>query len=387
MLTPLWRVGGLALFCTIPPMQAQETLRQLAEAKGKRIGTGVVRDFIAKPDGIPAAHRGILEREFNLLVATDSMKMSSLLPKRPADPFRVRVSDLYTEPIDNLAAIARANSRQKIRGHVLIWHKQVPPWLVSESGTWSSAQITAFATSYIHAVLTYCRDKAPDLYEWDVVNEAIDGNPATWRSGTWYDGVENKQAFIDECFRAARAADPGVRLIYNDYRTELQSGGSKNAFLLEMVAGMVKRRIPIDGVGLQCHFTGPDADGKGGFHTKNAEAFARTFQSLHRLGLDGIVTELDLRLPTDNQSQEGKVTHDQLEAQGRQYELLAHTALSQPNCPALLVWGFSDGLSWVQKHFPGSGHPLPWDHACRKKPAYDGLAAALKRLPDPAEGN
>lgn len=362
------------------PLHAQDTLRSLAEAKRKIVGAAVTRKYISHPASLPQGYRDAVAREFNGLVAENSFKMSSLLTRRPADPFRVRVTDLDTAPIDQLMALAKANGAQKIRGHVLLWHQQAPAWLESESRAWSSGQITAFATSYITAVLTHCKDKAPLLYEWDVMNEAIDGKPATWRKGTWYDGVASKQDFLDDCFRAARAADPKVRLIYNDYLIELHDGGPKTTFLLEMVAGMVARGVPINGVGLQCHFTGPDATGAGGFTGENAQAFARTFEKLHELGLDGIVTELDLALPTDSETAEGKVTAPQLEAQGRQYELIAFTALSQPNCPALLTWGFSDAHSWIPKFQPGKGHALLLDHSYRKKPAYHGVENALRKL-------
>jgi endo-1,4-beta-xylanase len=362
------------------PLCAQDTLRALAETKGKLIGAAVKRNFISQPASMSGDYRDALAREFNVLVAENSFKMESLLTKRPADPFRIQVSDLNTAPIDRLMERARQNGGQKIRGHALIWHRQAPEWLESESRPWSSSQITSFATSYITAVLTYCKTNAPLIYEWDVVNEAIDGDPAHWRKGTWYEGVTSKQDFLDDCFRAARAADPKVRLIYNDYSIELRDGESKSAFLLDMVAGMVARRVPIDGVGLQCHFTGPDATGAGGFTEKKAQDFARTFEKLREIGLDGIVTELDIALPTDRKNAEGKVTPRQLEAQGRQYELIVFTALSQPNCPALLTWGFTDAHSWIPKFQPGKGHALLLDHAYRKKPAYHGVARALEKL-------
>lgn len=362
-------------------VRGQEPLRVLAQSKARGIGAAVSPKYIRQADAVPRLYHDAVAREFNVLVADNDFKMSSLLRKRPLDPFRVRVSDLETKPIEKLAALAKANGGQKVRGHALIWHNQVPEWLKEESGSWSSAQLTAFATSYITAVLGYCKDRAPQIYEWDVFNEIIDGDPATWRTGTWYDGVACKQTFLDACFHAARKADPKVRLIYNDYRVELHNGSGRNAFLLEMVAGMVKRRVPIDGVGLQCHFMGPDANGAGGFTEKSAQAFAATFAKLHALGLDGVVTELDLRLKTDSETGEGKVTPKQRETQAKQYELVSYTALSQPNCPALLVWGVGDAHSWVPKMFPGFGHALLLDHSYQKKPAYEGVRRALHRLP------
>jgi len=288
-----------------------------------------------------------------------------------------------------------------IRGHALIWHTQAPSWLTTSVTGWTSDQITAFATSYIKAVVTYCKsindavDAPVRIYEWDVINETIDKTTAKdkkrarrsaakssfgYRTGTWYDGVADRQAFIDACFRAARNADPNLRLVYNDYGIEFY-GSPKCNFMLNMVGGMVVRGVPIDGVGMQCHFQGPDTSGAGGFSSSNAEKFRQTFAALRALGLEGIVTELDLWLQTDSATTEGNVTSQQLALQGDQYRLIVSTALSEPNCPALVLWGFTDAYSWIPWAWPGWGHSLPFDRSYAKKPAYEGIINAIKALP------
>jgi len=151
--------------------------------------------------------------------------------------------------------------------------------------------------------------------------------------------------------------------------------------MLNMVGGMVSRGVPIDGVGLQCHFIGPDPSGAGGFSSSDARKFEQTFAALRALGLDGIVTEFDLRLQTDSTTIEGNVTSRQLAQQGDQYRLIVATALSQSNCPALLTWGFTDAQSWIPWACPGYGHALPFDRSYAKKPAYEGITTAIKALP------
>jgi endo-1,4-beta-xylanase len=228
-----------------------------------------------------------------------------------------------------------------------------------------------------------------------VINETIDKTTAKdkkrarrsaakssfgYRTGTWYDGVADRQAFIDACFRAARNADPNLRLVYNDYGIEFY-GSPKCNFMLNMVGGMVARGVPIDGVGMQCHFQGPDTSGAGGFSSSNAEKFRQTFAALRALGLEGIVTELDLWLQTDSATTEGNVTSKQLALQGDQYRLIVSTALSEPNCPSLVLWGFTDAYSWIPWAWPGWGHALPFDRSYAKKPAYEGIINAIKALP------
>jgi len=385
--------------------EAQTTLRALADAKGKLVGTALPSQYIDNPASMPSGYQSTLANEFNVYVAENSFKMSELLPNAPANPFDVQISDLSTAKIDTLVARARENGVGMIRGHALIWHTQAPSWLTTSVTGWTSDQITAFATSYIKAVVTYCKsindavDAPVRIYEWDVINETIDKTTAKdkkrarrsaakssfgYRTGTWYDGVADRQAFIDAVFRAARNADPNLRLVYNDYGIEFY-GSPKCNFMLNMVGGMVARGVPIDGVGMQCHFQGPDTSGAGGFSSSNAKKFRQTFAALRALGLEGIVTELDLWLQTDSATTEGNVTSQQLALQGDQYRLIVSTALSEPNCPALVLWGFTDAYSWIPWAWPGWGHSLPFDRSYAKKPAYEGITNAIKALPTVVE--
>jgi len=367
----------LPFFLMIACMADADTLRRLADKQVKLVGTAIKRDYIADPDSMSPEYHETLAAEFNLYVAENCFKMATLLKTRPQDPFAIRVGDLNTKPIESLVALATANGVNHIRGHTLIWHDSMPPWLPEEAPGWNSEQIIAFATSYITAVLTYCREHAPMVHEWDVINEIL--TPDGFRDGTWYDGVDDKQAFIDACFLSARDADPNVRLIYNDYGIELYGNNHrKNAVMLDMAQGMISRGVPLDGIGIQAHFTGPGADGTGGFSEESAAAFQMTFTRLAQIDLDCIVTELDLRLPTDREDREGGVTDVQLAEQGVQYQRIVSTALAQPNCPAILTWGFTDAASWIPHFFKGSGHALPFDHHYQKKPAYHGMQVAFE---------
>jgi len=350
-----------------------DSLKDVACARGKLIGTAIDTEFLHRPGDYEAHHQRLISGEFNAYVAENALKMGSLLCQRPANPFDIRVSDLNSEPIDQLVRLARKNRVSHLRGHVLIWHEGLPPWFRDEAGKWSEEQVIAFATSYIRAVVGYCRTNAPEIREWDVINEAI--AERGWRKGTWYDKVSDKQAFVDACFHAAREAHPDLGLVYNDYDIELRNK-RKTSRMLAMVAGMRKRGVPIDGVGLQCHFHGPDAAGRGGFTKAEADQFAATFAELHKLGVYGIVTELDLRLKLGK----GGATGRQLKAQGEQYECIVHTALSQPNCPAVLLWGYADSHSWIPQFFEDHGQALLFDEKGERKPAYHGIRRAMERL-------
>jgi endo-1,4-beta-xylanase len=105
-----------------------QTLKSLADAKGKYIGNLMRDGFFNDHQINNGAIDLIAKTEYNTLVVGNKMKMSNLLKNRPVDPFNVQVSDINTADIDRFVAYANANGMRK-RGHVMIWYKQIPQWL------------------------------------------------------------------------------------------------------------------------------------------------------------------------------------------------------------------------------------------------------------------
>ena len=101
---------------------------------------------------------------------------------------------------------------------------------------------------------------------WDVVNEAVDDDGLSLRDSIFYQYLG--AGYLDDAFNAARAADPGALLLYNDYGAE--GAGAKSDYVYSMVKGMLARGVPINGVGLQMH-TGP----------ADTSAFGRSGRSQH----------------------------------------------------------------------------------------------------------
>ena len=85
-------------------------------------------------------------------------------------------------------------------------------------------------------------------------------------------------------FRTARAADPGVKLCYNDYNIENWTY-AKTQGVYNMIQDFKARGVPIDCVGLQTHFTG------GSSLPGN---FQQTLSSFAALGVDVALTEADV---------------------------------------------------------------------------------------------
>jgi GH35 family endo-1,4-beta-xylanase len=77
-----------------------------------------------------------------------------------------------------LAAFARANN-QRLHGHTLIWHQQLPGWMTGFSGN-----ADAWEALFRDHIQTICRHFRGQVTSWDVVNEAFDADGGL-RSTIW----------------------------------------------------------------------------------------------------------------------------------------------------------------------------------------------------------
>ncbi|MBY8850002.1 endo-1,4-beta-xylanase [Saccharothrix sp. MB29] len=161
-------------------------------------------------------------------------------------------------------------------------------------------------------------------------------------------GVDDGQVRPGPRVRAARAADPGATLCYNDYNVE-DRAHAKTQAVLRMVRDFKARGVPIDCVGVQSHFAG------GNPVPADFEATLRDFAAL---GVDVQLTELDV---------EGSGV-----TQARDYQRVAQACLAVPRCTGITVWGVRDTDSWR-----ASGTPLLFDGAGNPKSAYHAVLHAL----------
>ncbi|MDI5943709.1 endo-1,4-beta-xylanase, partial [Micromonospora sp. DH15] len=176
----------------------------------------------------------IAAREFNMITAENEMKPDATEPNQ--GQFNFSAGD----QIYNWAT----QRGLKVRGHTLAWHAQQPGWMQRLSG---SALRTAMI-NHINGVMAHYKGK---LAAWDVVNEAFNEDGS--RRSSNLQGTGND--WIEVAFRTARAADPSVKLCYNDYNIENWSYG-KTQGVYRMIQDFKSRGVPIDCVGLQTHFTG-----------------------------------------------------------------------------------------------------------------------------------
>ena len=320
-------------------------LRELAAARGLRIGAALA-DPVALAD---PGYADTLAREFDMGVSENDMKWGLIHPGP---------TTYATASADAELAFAEAN-QMVYRGHNLAWHNQNPPWLLA--GPFTRDERIAQLRDHIHAVVGRYRGR---IAQWDVVNEALDGvlDPAhdPWSTSIGFPD------YLDIAFRAAHEADPDARLYYNDYLDDIP--GPRTDRILELVAGLRARGVPIDGVGLQTHTVSRPCD------SSCANEQLATMLRYHRLGLEVAITELDVAIPLP-------ATPTDLAEQASVYRTTLQACLLAPNCHTVVLWGFTDAHSWIPSLRPGYGAALPFDENLDPKPAYDALHATLDAPP------
>jgi endo-1,4-beta-xylanase len=295
----------------------------------------------------------LISEQCGIVVPTGELKWIAL---RPA-PDRYD----FSRP-DFLLQFAQRNHMQ-MRGHTLCWHESVPEWIPTPENRPNARRY------FVDHITTVCKHFAGHLQSWDVVNEAIlpkDGQPGGLRKSFWYDQIGPD--YIDLAFHTARAADPHVKLTYNDYGVEYDNDDSaeRRHLILELLRGMQKRGVPLDAVGIQSHVKAaqPYTFGKG---------LADYIEAIRQMGLEVYLTEMDMN--EDDIATDDPVKRDAIIAQT--YTEYLRVALANPAVKLVLTWDLSDRFTWLNSgpthHRKQPNRPqrsLPFDRDYRPKDAF-----------------
>ncbi|MDX2677410.1 non-reducing end alpha-L-arabinofuranosidase family hydrolase [Streptomyces sp. NY05-11A] len=312
----------VALAARTPETAASATVADAAAGSGRYFGTAVAAGRLGD-----STYSAVLDREFKMITPENEMKWDAIEPSRGSFTFAAA---------DSIVSHASAHG-QRMRGHTLVWHSQLPAWVksITDAGT-----LRTVMKNHITQEMTHYKGK---IYAWDVVNEAFaDGGSGQHRSSVFQDVLGN--GFIEEAFRTARNADPAAKLCYNDYNIENWSD-AKTQGVYRMVKDFKARGVPIDCVGFQSHFatSGPPA------------SFQTTLSNFAALGVDVQLTELDIA-----------------QASATAYTKAVQACVNVARCTGITVWGIRDSDSWRTGE-----NPLLFDNNGNKKPAYNAVLTAL----------
>jgi endo-1,4-beta-xylanase len=299
---------------------AATTLGASAAERGRYFGAAVATQKMSDN-----TYMTVLNREFNSLVAENAMKWDATEPQRGVFNYSGG---------DRIVSHARSQG-MTVRGHTLLWHAQQPGWAQGLSGT-------DLRNAAINHVTQVARHFAGQIHSWDVVNEAFADGGSGGRRDSNLQRTGND--WIEAAFRAARAADSGAKLCYNDYNTD--GVNAKSTGIYNMVRDFKARGVPIDCVGFQSHLG-----------TSIAGDYQANLQRFADLGVDVQITELDV-------TQGGN--------QANIYRTVTQACLAVSRCNGITVWGVRDCDSWR-----GGDNALLFDCAGNKKPAYEAVLTAL----------
>jgi endo-1,4-beta-xylanase len=308
------------------------------------------------PNSIKGESAELIKREFNSITPENVMKMGPIHPEK--DQFN-------WEEADAIAEFAKENDL-KMRGHALVWHEQTGGWIfkAEDGGKVSKDELLSRMKTHIDSVVPRYSEI---IYAWDVVNEAIADDPEQFlRKSEWYEIAG--EDFLIKAFEYARAADPDVKLFYNDYNAIIPEKRDRIYKLLKM---LVDRNVPIDGVGIQGHWS---------IYGPSEEELRKALDMYSSLGLEVQITELDVsiyewekerreRRPDESDEFTPELEQRQIEA----YDMFFRVFRDYKDVlTSVTFWNVSDKYTWLDT-YPVEGrknYPLLFDQDLKPKKVY-----------------
>lgn len=290
------------------------------------------------------SHADIIKKHFNSVTCENETKFIRLQKAKGSFDFLAADKILHFARENNIA----------MRGHVFAWHNQSPGWLFEDA---DKEELLERIKEHIRVVGQRYRD---DFYCWDAVNEVIEDKAEEfYRKSPWVNIIG--EDFADYVFRYAKEILPNTDLYYNDYN---ESNPPKRDKIYELVKGMLNRGIPVDGIGMQCHWS---------IHYPSASLVRQAIEKYAELGLKLQITELDISVFAHNElGRVEKPTVQMLMLQAKAYqEAFALFREYKDIIDNVTLWGVADDSTWLDD-FPVKNRknwPLLFDEDHKPKEA------------------
>lgn len=293
-------------------------------------------------------YRTIAREQFNSITPDKAFKADAIHPQQ----------NFFDWQFADMLANFCAENNQRLHGHTLLWHDQMPQWMRDFKGSYTDWD--NMLKNHVKTVVTHFKGKVTG---WDVVNEAFNED-GTLRNSVWFQNMG--ASYIEKAFRYAHEADPDVLLFYNDYGLEYNP--NKRRAVIKLLNNLRARGVQVDGIGLQAHiFT----------QFPEASQIADAMNEVAKNGYKVHISEIDISI-----NPLGKEIKDKEQQFQRQAIVIAEVVSHYKQLPphlqyGITFWGIGDGDSWIRSYFSREDYPLLYDDNYKPKPMYCKLKEAL----------
>ena len=289
-----------------------------------------------------------------------------------------------------------------VKGHVLLWHAQTPEWFFHVDYDKNKEYVDKDTMNkrlewYIRTMLTHFTgpdSKYKDMfYGWDVVNEAIGGQPEIYRTdkenpneslsedrhgsnSSWWHVYQSNEFIINAFIYANKYAPADLELYYNDYG---ECDGKKITRIKQLLTAIKEREgepgvgTRIDAMGMQAHYDMTEP----GFNM-----FQYAIEQYSSIVGAVNISEWDIKA-TDSYDGSDEAKEEEYQKQYLRYKVLAMVMKDQikekgVNVSGITFWGTTDKYSWLQNTSNVGGGstkkmrqcPLLFDENGEIKPAF-----------------
>lgn len=381
-LTNLDEVIDPAADCDISDVTSGESLAQEAPF---RFGVGLNGSGIANSTTTSKAMREVIKYQFNSVTYSNLMKPLFVLDQEGS---KKNLKKGKQDPaLDFSTMVDGLDFCQKnglhMRGHVLVWHNQVPAWFLrkgyEDDAEYVDAKTMEYRLeSYIKQYLSFVQFNYPGVVDvWDVVNEAIEivgdqfDNSTGWYTRTKYGGdIPNPwydifgPNYVIKTFRIARKyALPNVKLVYNDYCTYVTEPHDKRQAVVTLL-GILQKEDLVDAIGMQSYINPEESVAE---YLEAIEVFQKT-------GLEIQITELTIRVKSTDDWEEYNV-----QQYSEAFEGYMKYVKKGYNIGSVTVFGLQDGYRFYETD---STKTRLFDHDLQKKKVYRAIMDIIKSYND-----
>ena len=316
----------------------------------------------------------LVKKHFNTITPENVMKWENIHP----DP-----GEYDFEMADQFVQFGEENDLFTV-GHTLVWHNQTPEWVFEKADGTPVSRDTLIQRMRDH-IFTVVNRYEDRVEGWDVVNEALNDD-GTLRESPWLDIIGEE--YLTLAFRFAHEADPDAELYYNDYSL---TNPEKRKGAVRLVQNLLDQDLTVTGIGMQGHYA---------LDYPTTEAITASIEAFSDLGVDVMISELDVAvLPRPQEQWGADITksaelREELNPYPEAFPDSMQQALAErytdffevfldhrEDISRVTFWGVTDGDSWLNG-WPIAGrttYPLLFDRQYQPKPAFHSVVEAARQ--------